>query len=330
MKFLDEAKIYLKAGNGGSGCVSFRREKYVERGGPDGGDGGSGGNIYFESHENINTLIDFRYKQHFKAKNGGNGSGKKRTGQNGNDLIIKVPVGTQILAENKKTIFKDFNRVGESFLIAQGGDGGRGNFKFRSSTNQAPRKFDKGWKGEENWVWLRLKLIADLGLVGLPNAGKSSLLKELSNASPKIADYEFTTLKPQLGLLRVKEKDIIIADLPGLIKGASKGIGLGHKFLAHIERCQYIIHLCEITMTDKKNLIKKYEIVRNELESYGSVTKEKKEILVLNKSDLINENKIKEITNLFKKKFNKNPLVISCYNKNGLLELIEFLFKKIK
>ena len=228
MKFLDEAKIYLKAGDGGPGSVSFRREKYVEFGGPDGGDGGKGGNIYFEAVNNLNTLIDFRYKQHFKAESGKNGSGKNRTGHNGKDTVIKVPVGTVILSENKKQIYKDFKKK-EVYLILEGGSGGKGNYRFKSSTNQAPRRFQKGTKGQEMWVWLRLKLIADIGFVGVPNAGKSTLLSILSNAKPKVADYPFTTIKPQLGILRSNSGDLVLADLPGLLEGASKGIGLGLK-----------------------------------------------------------------------------------------------------
>ena len=245
MKFLDEAKIFIKAGNGGSGCQVWR--EIIEFGGPDGGDGGCGGLVYFVSKENLNTLIDFRYKQHFKAQNGHNGSGSNKTGSNGKNLIINVPVGTEILSEDKKTVYKDFSKKDDSFLIANGGKGGKGNLRFKSSTNQAPRRSEKGFSGEELWVWLRLKLIADVGLVGLPNAGKSTLLSVLSNAKPKVADYPFTTTKPQLGILRCYNKDIILADLPGLIQGASKGLGLGLNFLAHIERCKTIMHLCDIS-----------------------------------------------------------------------------------
>ena len=258
MKFLDEAKIYLKAGDGGPGCVSFRREKYVEFGGPDGGDGGKGGNIYFEAVNNLNTLIDFRYKQHFKAESGKNGAGKNKTGHNGNDLIIKVPVGTVLLSEDKKHILKDFKKK-DIFLALEGGVGGKGNYKFKSSTNQAPRRFQSGIKGDEMWVWLRLKLIADIGFVGVPNAGKSTLLSLLSNAKPKIADYPFTTIKPQLGILRLNFVDIVLADLPGLIKGASKGIGLGLKFLAHIERCKAIIHVCDLSIESDYKFIQNYK-----------------------------------------------------------------------
>ena len=330
MKFLDEAKIFLKAGDGGSGCASFRREKFIERGGPDGGDGGRGGFIYFVSFENLNTLIDFRYKQHFKAKNGGNGSGKRKSGINGEDLIIKIPVGTQILSENKEHVYKDFLKPNDSYLIARGGDGGRGNFKFKSSTNQSPRRFEIGWIGEEKWVWLRLKLIADVGLVGLPNAGKSSLLRCLSNATPKVSDYAFTTLNPQLGVLRFQEKDIIIADLPGLIKGASEGVGLGHKFLAHIERCEYIIHLIDISSVNKGEIIDKYDLVRKELKDYGTITHDKEEIIVLNKCDLLSSNEVKKACKIIEDISGKKSITISCLNMFGLLDLEKHLLDKVK
>ncbi|MDC3090752.1 GTPase ObgE [Rickettsiales bacterium] len=329
MKFLDEAKIYIKAGNGGCGCVSFRREKNVERGGPDGGDGGNGGYVYVKSYHNLNTLIDFRYQQHFLAKPGKDGSGRKKSGSNGDSLVIKVPVGTQILNENKEHIYKDFKSSGESYLIAEGGDGGRGNFRFKSSTNRAPRRFESGRIGEEKWVWLKLKLIADVGLVGLPNAGKSSLLKILSNASPKVADYAFTTLKPQLGLLRHYNKDIVIADLPGLIQGASEGVGLGHKFLAHIERCKLIIHLCDFSCSNKL-IIENYKLIRKELEKYGEVTGKKKEVFVLNKSDLVSKEETLEKINIFKKFSGSQPILISCVDNSGIVELIDLLYETVK
>ena len=322
MKFLDEAKIFLKGGNGGSGCLSFRREKNIPKGGPDGGDGGKGGYIYIKSYENLNTLIDFRYKQHFYGSSGKNGSGKKKTGSNGSNLIIKVPVGTQIFSENKKNLIKDFKESGDSFLIVRGGSGGKGNYNFKTSTNRAPRKFESGKIGEEKWIWLRLKLIADIGIVGLPNVGKSSLLKRLSSANPKVGNYPFTTLKPQLGVVRSGEKDVIIADLPGLIKGASDGIGLGHKFLAHIERCKYIIHMCDISFSVDQ-ILSDYNAIRKELLKYGNITGSKKEILVFNKSDLINEEekyqKLKNLKAIFKQKNN----VISCKTRLGIKELIE-------
>ena len=330
MKFLDEAKIYLKAGDGGSGCVSFRREKYIEFGGPDGGDGGCGGNIVFKAVSNLNTLIDFRYKQHFKAQRGQNGSGKNKTGAKGKDLVIQVPVGTVILTEDRKSIIKDFSKEFESFIFLEGGGGGRGNSKFKSSINQAPRKFDMGIEGKESWVWLRLKLIADVGLVGLPNAGKSTLLKKLSNAKPKIADYPFTTLKPQLGIYRNIEKDIIIADLPGLIKGASTGVGLGLKFLAHLERCRVLLHLCDISVNNFKELMSNYKIIRNEIESYNSLVLKKKEIILLSKCDLIDEKSIKERIELLKELTPSKIIPVSSYSNVGMRKLKSKLEELIK
>tara|TARA_B100000900_G_C20563936_1_gene710170 strand:+ start:800 stop:1792 length:993 start_codon:yes stop_codon:yes gene_type:complete len=330
MKFLDEAKIYLKAGDGGSGCVSFRREKYIEFGGPDGGDGGNGGSIIFEAVNNLNTLIDYRYKQHFKAQRGSNGSGKNRTGANGKDLIIPVPVGTVILSEDKKSVIKDLSKEFESFVFLKGGVGGRGNSKFKSSTNQAPRKFDLGTLGQESWVWLRLKLIADIGLVGLPNAGKSTLLKALSNARPKIADYPFTTLKPQLGIFRNESEDIIIADLPGLIKGASKGVGLGLKFLAHIERCRIILHLCDSSIKDSKQLIRNYKIIRKEIESHDPVALEKKEVILLSKCDLVEETEIEDKIELLKEYTHSKIIAISSHTNFGMKKLKSHLSEIIK
>ncbi len=327
MKFLDEAKVYIKSGHGGSGCVSFRREKNVEKGGPDGGDGGRGGNVYFKSFENLNTLIDFRYQQHFVAKTGTSGSGKKKTGSNGNDLIISVPVGTQIFSEDRSFLYNDFKKTGEVFLIAKGGQGGRGNVKFKSSTNQTPRRSEPGLPGEERWLWLRLKLIADVGLVGMPNVGKSSLLRVLSNANPKVADYAFTTLKPQLGILRRFDKDIIIADLPGLIQGASEGLGLGHKFLAHIERCQFIIHQCDISL-EEDIIVNNYKLIRKELKKYGSISRNKDEIIILNKIDKINEREKKDKIKIIKKLLGEECIVISCKEGTGIDQLIELLYNK--
>ena len=282
MKFLDEAKIYLKAGDGGPGSVSFRREKYVEFGGPDGGDGGKGGNVYFEAVDNLNTLIDFRYKQHFKAESGKNGAGKNKTGHNGKDVLIKVPVGTVILSEDKKHIFKDFKKK-ELYLAIEGGIGGKGNSKFKSSTNQAPRRFQKGIKGQELWVWLRLKLIADIGFVGVPNAGKSTLLSLLSNAKPKIADYPFTTLHPNLGVVGIDGREFVMADIPGLIEGAHKGAGIGHRFLGHVERCRVLLHLIDASSYDP---VKSWQIVRREVEAYADILADKPEVLVLSKCDI--------------------------------------------
>ena len=321
MKFLDEAKIYLKAGNGGSGCVSFRREKYIEFGGPDGGDGGRGGNIVFKAVSNLNTLIDFRYKQHFKAQRGKDGSGKNRNGAGGEDLIIEVPVGTVILSEDKRLVIKDFTKELESFILIYGGMGGRGNTRFKSSTNQAPRKFDAGIEGGDKWIWLRLKLIADIGLVGLPNAGKSTLLKKLSNANPKIANYPFTTLKPQLGVYRSDHKDIIIADLPGLIKGAASGVGLGLNFLAHIERCRMFLHVCDVSTNNFNEIASNYKIIRDEINAYNPLTLKKKEIVLLSKCDLIEGKYIKEIIRLLKKLTPSSIIAISSHTNLGMHEL---------
>ena len=330
MKFLDEAKIFLKAGGGGSGCVSFRREKYIEFGGPDGGDGGNGGSVIFKAVSNLNTLIDFRYKQHFKADRGQDGSGKKRTGASGKNLVIEVPVGTVILSEDKKEIIKDFTKEFESFTLIEGGIGGRGNLKFKSSTNQAPRKFDSGIEGKDKWVWLRLKLIADVGLVGFPNVGKSTLLKTLSNAKPKISDYPFTTLKPQLGIYRSNTKDVIIADLPGLIEGAAKGVGLGLKFLAHIERCRMLLHLCDISTKKFSQTIENYKIIRNEIDAYDPLAVKKKEIILLSKCDLIENKYVKERIALLKKLTPSKIIAISSHSNFGMDELKSFLVESIK
>ena len=326
MKFLDEAKIFLKAGSGGSGCVSFRREKYIEFGGPNGGDGGNGGNIIISAVRNLNTLIDFRYKQHFFAENGKNGSGNNKSGLKGNNLELKVPVGTQVLEENKEEILKDFKKTGEKFIVTKGGVGGRGNAKFKSSTNQAPRRYETGTKGEERWIWLKLKLIADVGIVGVPNAGKSSLLSLLSNAKPKIANYAFTTLKPQLGLLRKNDIDIIIADLPGLLEGANEGVGLGHKFLSHLERCRMIIHMCDCS-EDIEVIKKNLKIINEELIKFG-IDDNKSRIIIFNKIDLISERQI----DLIKKeiKFQQKHFFVSCLNTSGIENLIKYLFSKFK
>ena len=330
MKFLDEAKIFLKSGDGGSGCVSFRREKFVEFGGPDGGDGGDGGDIVFRSVSNLNTLIDFRYKQHFKANRGEDGAGRNKTGSRGKDLKIDIPVGTTILSEDKKSVIKDFTKEKDLFLLLEGGGGGKGNTRFKSSTNRAPRNFSSGKKGKELWVWLRLKLIADVGLVGLPNAGKSTLLKKMSNAKPKIADYPFTTLKPQLGLFRHIDKDYILADLPGLIKGASTGIGLGLKFLAHIERCKILLHLCDISMVSSEKLIKNYMVIRKELESYKLSTSKKKEVILLSKCDLVSLERIKDKVKMLKKYTESEIIPFSSHSNLGLETLKSLIATSIE
>ena len=328
MKFLGEAKIYLKAGNGGSGCLSFRREKYIEFGGPDGGDGGTGGDIVFRAVQNLNTLIDFRYKQHFKSESGKGGAGKNKTGLNGRKLVISVPVGTVILSEDKKHILRDLSETDQTFTILKGGRGGKGNYKFKSSTNQAPRKFEKGNEGEEVWVWLRLKLIADVGFLGFPNVGKSTLLSNLSNAKAKIGSYPFTTLKPQLGLFREYDKDIVLADLPGLIKGASKGTGLGLKFLAHVERCKVLLHVCDIS--DVNNLEKNYLIIRKELDEYSDKLKYKKEVIVLSKCDLVDKKIILKVKNFLGKITKSKIIPISSHTKFGINELKKVLHKIFK
>ena len=290
MKFLDQVKIYIKAGNGGSGSPSFRREKFIEFGGPDGGDGGKGGSIIIKSERNLNTLIDYRYQQHFKSGRGENGKGKNQTGKGGKDLLLKVPVGTQVFEEDNKTLIFDFRKESEEFIVATGGRGGFGNTRFKSSTNRAPKKFTKGSKGEEYWICLQLKTIADIGIIGLPNAGKSSLLASLTSAKPKIANYKFTTLNPNLGVSIYDDKEITLADIPGLIEGAHEGSGLGIKFLKHIERCKTLLHLIDITEED---LFHSYRQVRMELKKYSKELEKKQEILVFSKIDLIDKDEIK-------------------------------------
>ena len=291
MKFLDQAKIYLKSGDGGRGCVSFRREKYIEFGGPNGGDGGKGGSVYFIAVENLNTLIDFRYQQHFKAQNGQHGMGSEMSGAKGEDLIIKVPVGTEIVADDGETVIADMVEPGQTFMIAKGGDGGRGNTRFKSSTNQAPRYAEPGWPGVEMWVWLRLKIIADVGLIGLPNAGKSTFLTAVTKARPKIADYPFTTLHPNLGVAWVDNKEIVLADIPGLIEGAHEGIGLGDRFLKHVERCSVFLHLIDAT---SENVAKDYKVIRKELELYERKLADKPEVVALNKIDSLTDAEIQK------------------------------------
>ena len=318
MKFLDQVKIYIKAGNGGDGSPSFRREKFIEFGGPDGGDGGKGGSIILKSEQNLNTLIDFRYQQHHKAQRGENGSGQNRSGKSGKDLILKVPLGTQIFEEDNKTLLYDFTKIGEEFIAASGGKGGLGNTRFKSSTNRAPKKFTKGTIGEEFTIWLQLKTIADIGIIGLPNAGKSSLLAAITNATPKIANYEFTTLNPNLGVASYDNREITIADIPGLIEGAHEGTGLGTKFLKHIERCKSILHLIDIT---NENLNKSYNQVKNELKNYSSQLMKKKELIVLNKTDLMNEETTKKIVKEFSKNKNCEVLTLSTIKKESISKI---------
>ena len=318
MKFLDQVKIYIKAGDGGNGSPSFRREKFIEYGGPDGGDGGNGGSIILKSERNLNTLIDYRYQQHHKAQRGDNGSGQNRTGKSGNDLILKVPLGTQVFEEDNKTLIYDFIKTGEEFIAAAGGKGGLGNTRFKSSTNRAPRKFTKGTVGEEFEIWLQLKTIADIGIVGLPNAGKSSLLAAITNANPKIANYQFTTLNPNLGVIRYDDKEITVADIPGLVEGAHKGVGLGTQFLKHVERCKSLLHLIDITNEDIK---KSYNQVKNELKSYSSKLNKKKELIVLNKTDLMEEKEIKKIIKDFSKGLKSEVISISTFKKISISKM---------
>ena len=318
MKFLDQVKIYIKAGNGGDGSPSFRREKFIEFGGPDGGDGGKGGSVILKAEQNLNTLIDFRYQQHHKAKRGENGAGQNRTGKSGEDLILKVPLGTQVFEEDNKTLIYDFTKISEEFIAAAGGKGGLGNTRFKSSTNRAPRKFTKGTQGEEFTIWLQLKTIADIGIIGLPNAGKSSLLASVTNANPKIANYQFTTLNPNLGVASYDDKEITIADIPGLVEGAHKGTGLGIQFLKHIERCKSLLHLIDITSEDLK---KSYQQVKNELKKYSNKLNKKKELIVLNKIDLIDEKEVNYIIKDFKKNTKSEVIALSTFNKSSVSKI---------
>ena len=324
MKFLDQVKIYIKAGNGGNGSPSFRREKFIEFGGPDGGDGGKGGSIILKSERNLNTLIDYRYQQHHKAERGGDGAGKNRTGKSGKNLILKVPIGTQVFEEDNKTLIYDFKNEKEEFVAANGGKGGLGNTRFKSSTNRAPRKFTKGTVGEEYVIWLQLKTIADIGIIGLPNSGKSSLLASITGATPKIANYKFTTLNPNLGVAVYDNKEITLADIPGLIEGAHTGIGLGIKFLKHIERCKTLIHLIDIT---EKNIENLYKQVRNELGKYSKNLLKKDELIVFNKIDLIDKSKLNEKKNKFSKKIKKKVITISTFDKASITKIKSKLIK---
>jgi GTPase len=324
MKFLDQAKIYIKAGNGGSGSASFRREKFVEFGGPDGGDGGDGGSIIFEAERNLNTLIDFRYAQHFKAEDGHIGTKRKRTGGGGKDLVIKVPIGTQIYEEDNNTLIYDFIKNKERYLVAAGGGHGLGNVRFKSSTNRAPTKKTKGKLGEEFWVWLQLKVIADVGIIGMPNAGKSSLLAAITRARPKIANYPFTTLDPNLGVSYYDNKEVTLADIPGIIEGAHEGVGLGDKFLRHIERCKILLHLIDLS---EEKIEENYLKVRNELSKYDKILTKKKEIIVFNKSDLYKKKEIDQKLKLFKKKIKKKFEIISVFTDKNFINLRKILLK---
>ena len=318
MKFLDQVKIYVKAGNGGHGSPSFRREKFIEYGGPDGGDGGRGGSVLLRSERNLNTLIDYRFQQHHKGERGENGSGQNRTGHGGDNLFLKVPIGTQVFEEDNKTLIYDFKKEGDEFVVANGGKGGLGNTRFKSSTNRAPKKFTKGAIGEEFTIWLQLKSIADIGIVGLPNAGKSSLLAAITNATPKIANYKFTTLNPNLGVASYDNKEITLADIPGLVEGAHEGIGLGIKFLKHIERCKTLMHLIDITNEDLENT---YQQVKNELKNYSEKLLKKKEIIVLNKTDLLDDSEVEKIMKSFSKNKNSEVVVLSTLDKASVSKI---------
>ena len=326
MKFLDQVKIYIKAGDGGSGSPSFRREKFIEFGGPDGGDGGKGGSVILKSERNLNTLIDFRYQQHFKAKRGGDGKGKNQTGRGGENLYLKVPIGTQVFEEDNKTLIFDFKEENEEYVVAVGGKGGFGNTRFKSSTNRAPKKFTKGTKGEDYWIWLQLKTIADVGIIGLPNAGKSSLLAAITSATPKIANYKFTTLNPNLGVAVYDDKEITLADIPGLIEGAHEGVGLGIKFLKHIERCKSLLHMIDITEDDLK---KSYSQVRKELKNYSKDLLKKDEIVVLNKIDLLDDKEVKKIKDNFLKKYKVKLTTLSTFNKKSISEIKSKIIKYV-
>jgi len=324
MKFLDQAKIYIASGAGGNGCVSFRKEKYVEFGGPDGGNGGKGGDVIFVTDPNLNTLIDFRFQQHYKAKKGENGKGKNKTGSSGSDIIIKVPPGTEVYNEDKTTLLADLTKTDQKIILAFGGRGGLGNTHFKSSTNQAPRKFTGGEGLEEKCLWLSLKLFADVGIIGKPNAGKSTLLSKISGALPKIADYPFTTTHPILGVLKNAEQEIIIADIPGLIEGAHEGKGLGDQFLAHIERCKVILHVIDCS---EKNFIKNYSIIHNEIAKYSKNLSSKIELVGLSKFDLISIEK-KELSEKIEKEIGKKPFIFSSISYDGIDNLINALFEK--
>ncbi len=326
MKFLDEAKIFIKSGDGGPGCVGFRREKFIEFGGPDGGNGGRGGDIVFEAVSNLNTLIDFRYQQHFKAEKGHHGMGNSRSGSSGAPLLIRVPLGTQILSEDKETVLADFTEDGQRLVFLKGGDGGFGNEHFKSSTNRAPGHASPGWSGEEMWVWLRLKLIADVGLVGLPNAGKSTFLSVVSRAKPKIADYPFTTLVPNLGVVYIHDKEFVVADVPGLIEGAHEGVGLGTRFLGHVERCKAILHLIDGTIDDVE---KAYKTIRHELDLYGQGLKDKPEIIALNKVDALTVDAVAGKVKALKRVTKQKVFVISAISREGVPQVLEALLKEI-
>jgi GTPase len=326
MKFLDEAKIYIKAGDGGAGAVSFRREKFIEFGGPDGGDGGTGGDVWVEAYDDLNTLIDYRYQQHFKVRTAGHGMGRLRAGNSSDDIVLKVPVGTEILDEDRETLIYDLAKTGDRYRIAKGGNGGFGNHHFKSATNRSPYNANQGLPGEERWIWLRLKLIADAGIVGLPNAGKSTLLSVISAAKPKIADYPFTTLHPQLGVVKVDDKSFVIADIPGLIEGAHEGAGLGTRFLGHVERCAVLLHMIDATGDDPAGA---YKTIRTELKAYSPILAKKTEVIVLNKIDALDEKTLAKVIRTFETKTKKTPLLISAVARTNIDQVMRALFRII-
>jgi len=327
MQFLDQTKVYVRSGDGGNGCVSFRREKFVEFGGPDGGDGGRGGDVIVECVANLNTLLDYRYQQHFKAKKGGHGKGENRSGARGADVVLKAPPGTQILDEDNDTLIADLTKPGDRVVLARGGNGGFGNTHFKSSTNQAPRHANPGQQGQELYIWLRLKLIADAGVIGLPNAGKSTFLARVSAAKPKIADYPFTTLHPNLGVVRIDNFDFVLADIPGLIEGAHEGAGLGDRFLGHVERCAVLLHLVDATLDDPAEA---YSIIRGEVEVYGAGLEDKPEIIALSKADAAPKDDMKKKARALKKAAGVAPLIVSAASGEGITEVLRALVPEIK
>lgn len=326
MQFLDTAKVYVRAGDGGNGCVGFRREKFIEYGGPNGGDGGKGGDVVVECVANLNTLLDFRYQQHYKAKKGGGGAGSNRTGAGGDDVVLKVPPGTQIFDDDTDALIADLTEPGDRIVLLTGGNGGFGNARFKSSTNQAPHHANPGLKGEEMYIWLRLKLIGDGGIIGLPNAGKSTFLAAVSAAKPKIAGYPFTTLHPNLGVVRIDRTDFVLADIPGLIEGAHEGAGIGDRFLGHVERTAVLLHLVDATSDDP---VEVYRIVRGEVEAYGAGLAEKPEILALSKADAVPKDEMKEKARALKKAFGIQPLIVSAATGEGVPDVLRALAVEI-
>ena len=327
MHFLDQAKIYIQSGAGGGGAVSFRREKFIEYGGPDGGDGGKGGDIIFEAVPGLNTLIDFRYTQHFRAPRGKGGAGANKTGAGGKDLVIRVPVGTQILADDEeRSLLADLTQEGQRLTLLKGGDGGRGNASYKSSTNRAPRQHTSGWPGEEMWVWLRLKLLADVGLVGLPNAGKSTLLNSVTNASAKVGDYPFTTLRPQLGVVRHKGREFVLADIPGLIEGAAEGAGIGDRFLGHVERTRVLLHLVDAA---SEHPVAAWRTVREELGRYGAGLDEKPEVVALSRTDIADAKTVEKARKALIKAGARDPLAISAATGEGMDALLDLVLERL-